>query len=93
MRALNNTSLTSITFSEEVGNMETVEEDRSHFGVRALASVALLRAAGSLIHTYMLLCKCQAWCIVSSPLILSFDMRDKAKMERVWPIISNTDGA
>jgi len=30
------------------------------------------------------------WCVVSSPLILGFDMRDDAKMERVWPIITNT---
>jgi len=30
-----------------------------------------------------------AWAIMSSPLILSFDMNDTAKMDRVWPIITN----
>ena len=32
-----------------------------------------------------------AWAIVSSPLILSFDPRDDAKMREVWPLVSNTD--
>jgi len=31
------------------------------------------------------------WCIVSSPLILGFDMNDSAKMDRVWPIITNRE--
>lgn len=31
------------------------------------------------------------WSIVSSPLILGFDMSNKDKMDRVWPIITNTD--
>ena len=30
-----------------------------------------------------------AWAIVSSPLILSFDLTDSARMDRAWPIISN----
>ncbi|CAJ1420135.1 unnamed protein product [Effrenium voratum] len=31
------------------------------------------------------------WCIVSSPLILGFDMNDTATMDRVWPTITNRD--
>lgn len=31
------------------------------------------------------------WVITSSPLILGFDMLDDAKMERVWPIITNQE--
>lgn len=30
-----------------------------------------------------------AWAIMSSPLILSFNLTDKARMDRAWPIISN----
>ena len=30
-----------------------------------------------------------AWCIISSPLILSFNLSDSIRMERVWPIITN----
>ena len=30
-----------------------------------------------------------AWAIASSPLILSFNLSDAARMERAWPIISN----
>jgi len=32
-----------------------------------------------------------AWCIVSSPLILGYDLTDDAKTDRVWPIISNRE--
>ncbi|EDQ91557.1 uncharacterized protein MONBRDRAFT_31543 [Monosiga brevicollis MX1] len=32
-----------------------------------------------------------AWAIVSSPLILGFDLQDQAKFDRVWPIISNKE--
>ena len=31
------------------------------------------------------------WCIVSSPLVLGFDMNISATMDRVWPIITNTE--
>ena len=31
------------------------------------------------------------WVVTSSPLILGFDMLDDAKMERVWPIITNKE--
>jgi hypothetical protein len=31
------------------------------------------------------------WAIVSSPLVLSFDVTDKAAVDRVWPILSNTE--
>jgi len=31
------------------------------------------------------------WCIISSPLVLGFDMNDTAKMDRIWGIITNTD--
>lgn len=31
------------------------------------------------------------WCVVSSPLILGFDMNDSETMDRVWPIITNLD--
>lgn len=30
-----------------------------------------------------------AWAVMSSPLILSFNLTDSARMDRVWPIISN----
>jgi len=30
-----------------------------------------------------------AWAIISSPLILSFNMNDTARLDRVWPIITN----
>jgi hypothetical protein len=30
-----------------------------------------------------------AWAIMSSPLILSFNLTDPARMDRAWPIISN----
>ena len=32
-----------------------------------------------------------AWCIVSSPLILSMDLNNATIMENVWPIIANTE--
>lgn len=32
-----------------------------------------------------------AWAIMSSPLILSFDLRDDTKMDAMWPIITNRD--
>jgi len=32
-----------------------------------------------------------AWCVVSSPLILGFDLRDSKKMDSVWDIITNTE--
>ena len=32
-----------------------------------------------------------AWAIVSSPMTLSFDLSDDAKMNAVWPIISNKE--
>lgn len=31
----------------------------------------------------------QAWAIMSSPLILSFNMNDTARMDRAWPVITN----
>jgi hypothetical protein len=48
----------------EVGNMATLEEDRSHFG---------------------------AWVIVSSPLILGYDVANRSLTRKVWPIISNVE--
>ena len=33
-----------------------------------------------------------AWAIMSSPLILSFNMNDTNRMDRVWPIITNKVG-
>lgn len=32
-----------------------------------------------------------AWCIVSSPLILSHDLRDRTTSDALWPIISNRE--
>ena len=32
-----------------------------------------------------------AWCIVSSPLILGFDLTNADTYTRVWPIISNKE--
>ena len=32
-----------------------------------------------------------AWCVVSSPLVLSFDLADAAELERHWETITNTD--
>ena len=32
-----------------------------------------------------------AWCIVSSPLILSNDLNNATIMDKIWPIITNTD--
>jgi len=32
-----------------------------------------------------------AWCVVSAPLILGFDLNNGATMDRVWPIISNKE--
>ena len=32
-----------------------------------------------------------AWCVVSSPLMLSTDLEDEERMELIWPIISNTE--
>lgn len=32
-----------------------------------------------------------AWAIVSAPLVLGFDLRDDAVMDRVWPVISNQE--
>eukprot|EP00040_Diaphanoeca_grandis_P020089 m.106639 g.106639 ORF g.106639 m.106639 type:complete len:720 (-) comp27740_c0_seq2:207-2366(-) len=31
------------------------------------------------------------WCIVSSPLVLGFNMSDSDRMDRVWPIITNRE--
>ena len=31
------------------------------------------------------------WCIVSSPLILGFNMSDATRMDRVWPTITNRE--
>lgn len=33
-----------------------------------------------------------AWCVVSSPLMLGFNVTDKALLDSVWPIISNKEG-
>lgn len=30
-----------------------------------------------------------AWCVVSSPLVLSLDFRDEPTVNAMWPIISN----
>ena len=32
-----------------------------------------------------------AWCIVSAPLILGFDLTNNTIMDRVWPVITNTE--
>eukprot|EP00664_Eupelagonemidae_sp_cell27_P009095 gene9095-2126_t len=32
-----------------------------------------------------------AWCVVSAPLVLAMDLRDGAELDRVWPILSNTE--
>jgi len=32
-----------------------------------------------------------AWCVVSSPLVLGFDLRNSTKMNQVWDIITNTE--
>ena len=32
-----------------------------------------------------------AWCIMSSPLILGFDLRDEAKVAQLWPFVANTE--
>ena len=32
-----------------------------------------------------------AWAIVSSPLVLSFDVRNNTLMDEMWPLISNTE--
>ena len=29
------------------------------------------------------------WAVVSAPLVLSFDLNDTAKLERLWPIVAN----
>jgi len=33
----------------------------------------------------------QAWCIVSSPLILAFNLSTPARHDLVWDIITNTE--
>jgi len=30
-----------------------------------------------------------AWCVVSSPLVLGYDVTDSSVTEKVWPILSN----
>ena len=32
-----------------------------------------------------------AWAITSSPLILSFDVRDRGLTQKLWPLLSNRD--
>ena len=32
-----------------------------------------------------------AWCVMSSPLMLGFDLLDEAKVEELWPIIGNAE--
>eukprot|EP01043_Picozoa_sp_COSAG02_P128677 COSAG02_NODE_66168_length_256_cov_0.656051_1_plen_63_part_01 len=32
-----------------------------------------------------------SWAVISSPLYLSFDLRDSARMDRSWPLITNTE--
>ena len=32
-----------------------------------------------------------AWCIISAPLILGFDLLDSAKLEDVWPLLANKE--
>ena len=31
------------------------------------------------------------WCMLSSPLVLGFDLNNSETMDRVWPIITNTE--
>ena len=31
------------------------------------------------------------WCIVSAPLVLSFDITDKKALDRAWPVLANTE--
>ena len=32
-----------------------------------------------------------AWCVVSSPLMLGLDVTDAARLDAVWPILSNAE--
>ena len=48
-------------------------------GRRALAPLAWQRAHFG------------AWCIISSPLILGFDLLDAKLLRAVWPVISNRE--
>ena len=32
-----------------------------------------------------------AWCVVSSPLVLSMDLTNATVMDKVWPLVTNTD--
>ena len=32
-----------------------------------------------------------AWAVVSAPLILGLNVTDKARLDAVWPILSNTE--
>jgi hypothetical protein len=56
--------LSVLACADQVGNMATFEEDRSHFG---------------------------AWCVVSSPLILGYDVTNDNTTDKIWPIISNRE--
>jgi len=31
------------------------------------------------------------WCVTSSPLVLSFDVRNATNLDRVWPVIANEE--
>jgi hypothetical protein len=71
----------------EVGNMATFEEDRAHFVSQC--SFHLLPTRSSFYIPLPLPSTQGAWCIISSPLVLGYDVTDASITEKIWPIISN----
>eukprot|EP01047_Picozoa_sp_COSAG01_P021507 COSAG01_NODE_1249_length_11069_cov_22.388332_9_plen_188_part_00 len=84
----------------------TKDENRVHFGVSDSPSFRLLRVTQTgqwllcdLLHcipavrhaSYSASEMLQAWCIVSSPLILAFNLSTPARHDLVWDIITNTE--
>eukprot|EP01052_Picozoa_sp_SAG31_P015660 SAG31_NODE_1012_length_10379_cov_3.699319_10_plen_185_part_00 len=66
-------------------NTKCFEEERSHFGLWYDRHPRLFYSC--IANTVNLLPRC----MMSSPLILGFNMSNEAQMDRVWPIITNTE--
>ena len=77
----------------QVGNLASAAHDRAHFGACCTGARArwlkLQQPARRL--TVRNRHPAGAWAIISAPLYLSFDLRSRAQLDRVWPLVTNRE--
>ena len=72
----------------QVGNLQSYAHDRANFGsCKVTSNPPLLVTFGAFFDRWLVI----TGIIISAPLYLSFDLRDDAKMERVWPLVTNRE--